>query len=114
MSNVNDNLVHSHCDMESKCSKNLETLFIQITNLDKPMTLGVVYRPPSAESLEKSVDEFEKVLLSFPKEGVHITGDFNINLLENKFTCSPKIRRAYFLQFLYSYNFYNHPLQARL
>ena len=46
------------------------------------MTLGVVYRPPSAESLEKSVDEFEKVLLFLPKEGVYITGVFNINILE--------------------------------
>ena len=54
------------------------------------MTLGVVYRPPSAESLEKSVDEFEKVLLSLPKEGVHITGDFNINLLEKN---SPALRK---------------------
>ena len=54
------------------------------------MTLGVVYGPPSAESLEKSVDEFEKVLLSLPKEGVHITGDFNINLLEKN---SPALRK---------------------
>ena len=87
---VNERLVHSHCDVQSQCSKNLETLFIKITNLDKPMTLGVVYRPPSAESLEKSVDEFEKVLLSLPKEGVHITGDFNINLLEKN---SPALRK---------------------
>ena len=88
---VNEKLVHSHCDVQSQCSKNLETLFIKITNLDKPMTLGVVYRPPSAESLEKSVDKFEKVLLSLPKEGVHITGDFNINLLEKN---SPALRKS--------------------
>ena len=93
---ANEKLVHSHCDVQSQCSKNLETLFIKITNLDKPMALGVVYRPPSAESLEKSVDEFENIFLSLPK-GVHITGDFNMNLLEKN---SPALRKFEALTYL--------------
>ena len=67
----NDNLVHSHCDMQSQCSKNLETLFIQITNLDKPMTLGVVYRPPSAESLENQKMNSKKFYLPSKRRGAH-------------------------------------------
>ena len=38
-------------DQVSWVSKNLETLFVTIQN-DKPVNIGVVYRPPSGSALE--------------------------------------------------------------
>ena len=37
----------------SSCDKNIETLFIKITNTSAPIVIGVVYRPPSGD-----IDEF--------------------------------------------------------
>ena len=97
---LNDQLTYTPCMLQSQCTKNLETFFIKISNLEKPVTLGVVYRPPSAESLTTSVDELEKILQSLPKEDVFITGDFNINLLDKN---SPALKKFEELIFSHSY-----------
>ena len=64
------------------CSPNLESLFIEITNSNQPITVGVTYRPPNGdESLfHKEIDVLMKNL---PSENVIVTGDFNINLLSS-------------------------------
>ena len=31
----------------SRCTKNMECLFVTITNTNVPITVGAVYRPPS-------------------------------------------------------------------
>ena len=65
-------------DQVSWVSKNLETLFVTIQS-DKPVHIGVVYRPPSGSALE-ALEELRKVFELCPNENVHILGDFNLNL----------------------------------
>ena len=64
----------------SKCSENLETLFIEITNTAIPQIVGVVYRPPSGIP-KASLEELDFLLRSLPSENVTLTGDFNFDLL---------------------------------
>ena len=65
---LKDNLIYSLCNTQSQCTKNLESLFVKVTNLPKPVYFGVVYRPPSAESIGKSIAEFEAIIKSLPSE----------------------------------------------
>ena len=64
-----------------RCSKNLESLFVTITNTEAPITVGVVYRPPWG-SVEGFLAEWEPILNSLPKANVHVLGDFNVDLLK--------------------------------
>lgn len=72
----------------SHVSTNLETLFVTITNTIKPVTVGVVYRPPSANEID-SLNELQNLITSLPKSSTFILGDFNINL----FTDDHKLRK---------------------
>ena len=63
------------------CTKNLESLFITITNTKEPITVGLVYRPPSGLMAEFFA-EWESLLKNLPKKNVHIMGDTNIDLLK--------------------------------
>ena len=67
---VNDDL--------SWVSKNLESLFITIQH-DEPVHVGVLYRPPSGDSVE-ALNEFKKIIELCPKTNTYILGDFNVNL----------------------------------
>ena len=67
---VNDDL--------SWVSKNLESLFITIQH-DEPVHVGVLYRPPSGDSVE-ALNEFKKIIELCPKNNTYILGDFNVNL----------------------------------
>ena len=60
-------------------SPDIETLFVEISNNNSPITLGVVYRPPNG-SFENFINEFEKLTKKLPRENSFITGDFNVNL----------------------------------
>ena len=44
---IKENLTYSRIDAHCKCSMNLESLFIKVTNTDTPLIIGIVYRPPS-------------------------------------------------------------------
>ena len=66
----------------TRCTKNMEALFITITNTDEPITVGIVYRPPSG-SVKDFLTEWEHVLQNLPKTNVYIMGDTNIDLLKN-------------------------------
>ena len=61
----------------------IESLFIRITNTPTPLTFGVIYRPPNGE-FEKFIDAFNLITNSLPRNGVHIMGDYNADLLDSK------------------------------
>ena len=65
----------------SNCTKDIETLFVQITNTSDPITVGVVYRPPSGD-LDKFNTELDLLLSKLPDNKHYILGDFNVNLLD--------------------------------
>ena len=62
----------------STCSDDFEALFITITNVTNPISVGVVYRPPSG-NINKFLDKFENMLEKLPADS-YIIGDFNIDL----------------------------------
>ena len=66
----------------SRTTSNLETIFITIHTEVEPITIGVIYRPPSGNTLE-ALSELLEILESLPKTPVHIMGDFNINMFEH-------------------------------
>ena len=76
---VNSNISYNRIEKYSQCSPNLETLFVTTTNSQSPITIGVVYRPPSGSLLE-AMNEFDRILCDLPNKNVSIMGDFNINL----------------------------------
>ena len=78
---VQDNYTFTVMEKFSQTSKNLESLFIQITNASEPFYVGVVYRPPSG-SKPSAIAEFEKILKSLPHKRVIILGDFNDDLFK--------------------------------
>ena len=64
------------------CSPNLETLFIEITNTEQPVTVGVCYRPPNG-NLSDFFREIDTLFKQLPQKNVVLTGDFNINLFSS-------------------------------
>ena len=65
----------------SRCTKNIECLFVTLTNTVLPTTVGVVYRPPSG-IIKEFFKEWELIIKELPEENVIIMGDFNIDLLQ--------------------------------
>ena len=63
----------------SQVSDNLETLFISLSNESGPITIGVVYRPPSGNSIE-AVQELGTILKNCPTKRTYCMGDYNIDL----------------------------------
>ena len=64
-----------------KCSENLESLFVRVTNTDPDVVIGLVYRPPNG-SLKHFLEELDVLMGSLPDKNVILMGDFNINLLQ--------------------------------
>jgi hypothetical protein len=58
---------------------NLETLFVTIPHESNPITVGVLYRPPSG-NVNDSLTELSNIFDVLPKKNVYLMGDFNINL----------------------------------
>ena len=75
---VRDEFNFKNDDELSTCGGDLEALFITITNLSKPISVGVVYRPPSG-NVENFLGQFEDILEKLP-ENSYLIGDFNIDL----------------------------------
>ena len=69
----------------SICNKDIEAIFIKITNTIEPIFTGVVYRPPNGD-INKFNEEIENILLKLPNKNSYILGDYNVNLhdLSNK------------------------------
>ena len=76
---IKENYTYTRLEEFCKCSKNLEYLFIQVTNTNEPFFVGVLYRPPSGSKVEALV-ELENVLQKLPSKRVFVTGDFNDDL----------------------------------
>jgi hypothetical protein len=81
-----------------RCTRNLESLFIELTNVEVPQTIGVLYRPPNGDP-SSALTELENLMTSLPQNNVSITGDFNIDLL------SDTSLKSEFEQIIYSNNF---------
>ena len=93
---LKETFVYTDLDTFNQCSPNLESLFISVNNTDNPVTIGVLYRPPSGN--EKSfLYEFNLLLQKLQLKNAYLTGDFNVDLLKNK--------GAEFEDILYSYGF---------
>ena len=75
---VRDEFNFKNDDELSTCGGDLEALFITITNLNKPISVGVVYRPPSG-NIDNFLVQFENLLEKLP-ENSYVIGDFNIDL----------------------------------
>ena len=80
---VNNKFVFNRDKKLYRCTKNIECLFITMTNVDSPLTVGIVYRPPSGQ-LKDFLKQWERILSVLPGKDVVIMGDFNINLLNLK------------------------------
>ena len=65
-----------------QCSQNLEALFVQITNTEKPITGGAIYRPPSGKRSD-FYTEFEALIKVLPNENLILTGDYNVDLFQS-------------------------------
>ena len=80
---MKDDLIFSRRDDICQCTDNLEALFVTITNLEKPQTVGVLYRPPGGNDKE-AIKEFDCLMLKVPDKNVILLGDFNFNLFDSK------------------------------
>ena len=49
-------------------NSDIETLFVNITNTPTPMTVGVIYRPPSG-NIKTFIEHFKNTIQSLPLEG---------------------------------------------
>ena len=93
---VNNKFVFNRDKSLCRSNKNIECLFITITNMDSPVTVGIVYRPPGGQ-LKDFLKEWERILSVLPGKDVVIMGDFNIDLLkpnsefESSFYCNNMI-----------------------
>ena len=65
------------------CTPNIECIIVKTTNIPEPKTFGVIYRPPSGD-LTVFLEIYESILKGLPKKGVHLMGDYNIDLLDSK------------------------------
>ena len=66
----------------SSVSKNLESIFVRITNTTEPLLVGSVYRPPNGE-IDKFYEEIETIFTQASKNVTYIMGDYNIDLFKN-------------------------------
>ena len=78
---IKEDLSYTRIENLSRCTQNLECLFISITNLDKPQTVGVLYRPPGGNKTE-AIKEFDNLMLQLPDKNVLLLGDYNFNLFD--------------------------------
>ena len=78
---VKECFAYSRLEKLCKCTTNLESMFISVSNTDKPLTVGVLYRPPGGVESD-AVKEFENILTELPDKNVLLLGDFNFNLFE--------------------------------
>jgi hypothetical protein len=76
---VKDEFICTPNEKFNQCSKNMESLFVTISNTLEPVTVGVIYRPPSGNKDEFML-ELENLLRTLPNSNLIITGDFNVDL----------------------------------
>ena len=72
---VDENLVKNKIKECCISTHDIESLFISIENTSKPLTFGVIYRPPNG-NIKTFFSLFEKIISSLPDNNSIITGDF--------------------------------------
>ena len=93
---IRESFTYTRIDKWCLCTPNLESVFVSITNTDKPQTIGVLYRPPSGSESD-ALNELEQLFSQLPDKNVILLGDFNFNLLDKS--------SNQFENILYNYNF---------
>ena len=78
---IKDSYTFSRKEEYCKCSKNLECVFVSITNFSEPLYVGVVYRPPGGLKMA-ALTELESLMVNLPSKRVIILGDFNDDLFK--------------------------------
>ena len=92
---IHDELQCNRIEKLCQCSPTIESLFVEVTNLDQPMFVGVCYRPPNG-SLPEFYHQIDALMKQLPQQNVIIMGDFNIDLFSDN---------SKFEQILYGNNF---------
>ena len=92
---IHESYIHTRLDKFCSCTANLESVFVSITNMDKPFTVGVLYRPPGGSEAD-ALSEFEDLICKLPDKNVLLLGDYNFNLFEKS--------SSRFENILYNYN----------
>ena len=80
---IKDCFSYTRIDKLCKCTANLESIFISVSNTDQPQTVGVLYRPPGGVGAD-FIKEFEEILCELPNKNVTLLGDFNFNLFDKR------------------------------
>ena len=66
----------------SMCTTDIESIVIKVTNLDRPIYYGAVYRPNDG-NINLFYEKLRELFKSLPKTGSYIMGDYNIDLLKS-------------------------------
>ena len=80
---IKDCFIYTRIENLCKCTPNLESIFVSVSNTDKPQTIGVLYRPPGGSEAE-SIKELEEIFFELPNKDVTLLGDFNFNMFDRK------------------------------
>ena len=68
----------------------LELIVVKVKqNIAKPFYVAVVYRPPGIENISNFFEKFEEIIKNFTDE-IIITGDINLNILDNN---NPSVKK---------------------
>ena len=77
---VRNDLNFSEMNEFSICNENIESIFVEITCSNIPITVGVLYRPPSGDLRLFNI-ELEAIISKLSDKNCYILGDYNVNLL---------------------------------
>ena len=77
---VRNDLNFSEMNEFSICNENIESIFVEITCSNIPITVGVLYRPPSGDLRLFNI-ELEVIISKLSDKNCYILGDYNVNLL---------------------------------
>ena len=69
---IKEAFLFTKLDAFSQCSSNLESLFISINNTENPITVGVLYRPPSGDTT-LFISELNSILQKLPLTNVYLS-----------------------------------------
>ena len=78
---IHDSLNVSIVEELSQCSNDIESIVVKVTNLNKPIYFGSVYRPHDGNLLS-FYEQLSNLFKSLPDTGSFIMGDYNIDLLK--------------------------------
>ena len=77
---MRNDLNFSEMNEFSICNENIESIFVEITCSNIPITVGVLYRPPSGDLRLFNI-ELEAIISKLSDKNCYILGDYNVNLL---------------------------------